>query len=107
MIECDINLVQPIDGEIAPVVEFTEEIAPVIEFTADIGVGGVIHIKPEDLEIYDGDITVIPKANEQTILPTAQKLVEDDITVMEIPFYQTTNPQGGNTIYIGRESEVI
>ena len=75
--------------------------------TAEIGVGGVIRIQPEGIELYDGDTVVKPKANEQTVLSTAQKLVEDDITVLEIPYFQTTNSTGGNTVYIGRESEVI
>lgn len=107
VISADFEAIDTISTEFDTDRAISVEIADEMELDVEIGVGGVIHIPPEDLEIYDGDTTIIPKANEQTVLPTAQKLVEDDITVMEIPFYQTTNPQGGNTIYIGRESEVI
>lgn len=98
--------IHSIDGEIGTG-EITGDIEVIDEITAEIGVGGVIRIRPEDYDIYDGDTMVKPKVNEQTILPTAQKILDEDITVLEIPYFQTTNPQGGNTIYIGAESEVI
>ena len=50
--------------------------------------------------IYDGDYIVTPKANEEVVLETSNKLLTDDITVLEIPYYETSNVSG-YTVYIG------
>lgn len=52
-------------------------------------------------DIYDGPIIVTPKADGETVLETANMLVMNDITVLEIPYYETTNLSGGYTVYIG------
>lgn len=49
---------------------------------------------------YEGAYVVIPKAFEETILPTNGKILADDITVKEIPYYETSNTKG-KTVYIG------
>lgn len=51
---------------------------------------------------YTGETVVVPKMDDQ-ILNTAMKTVLTDITVKEIPVYAVSNPQGGNTVYIGGE----
>lgn len=53
-----------------------------------------------DYEEYIGETTVIPKVKEQTILETAGKLLNDDITVTEVPVSIVTSPSGGLTYYI-------
>lgn len=67
-------------------------------------------IQPIDVELprgagystpYTGDYVVTPLAWEETVLPTYGKLMTDDVTVLEIPYYRTSNPQGGDTIFIG------
>lgn len=50
---------------------------------------------------YRGEYTVKPLPFEQTVLDTDGKLMRDDVTVLEIPFYQTSNPSGGYTAIIG------
>ena len=57
-----------------------------------------------NLSIYNGDYTVTPSVEEQT-LKTANKKMLEDITVKKIPFYETSNLSGGNTVYIGNEVE--
>ena len=52
--------------------------------------------------IYDGPYEAIPKVEAQT-LPTAKKLMTDDVTVQGVPFYEVSNDQGGNTVYIAKE----
>lgn len=74
-------------------------------FTGSFGKGSIIVVHG-DYPIYDGSTDVTPKANEQTVLETAEKLVLQDITVFEVPYFQVSNPQGGNTVYIATESEV-
>lgn len=46
---------------------------------------------------------VIPLAERQTVLETAEKLLLEDIVVKEIPYYETSNSAGGDTVYIGSE----
>ena len=53
---------------------------------------------------YTGDYVVTPKVDEQ-ILPTENKLMEDDVTIKAIPFYNVSNTAGGSTVYIGKELE--
>ena len=51
--------------------------------------------------IYDGPTTVIPEADEIQILQTEGKVVRENVLVMQIPYFETSNPQGGKTVYIG------
>lgn len=53
-------------------------------------------------EPYDGQYAVTPKVEAQ-ILPTKGKVMLDDVTVLEIPFFETSNTSGGNTVYIAKE----
>lgn len=53
-------------------------------------------------EIYDGDYVVIPKVTEQS-LPTAEKFMEEDVTVKSIPYFEVSNEAGGSSVYIGTE----
>lgn len=54
-------------------------------------------------ESYDGDYTVTPKMFEGTVLPTKDKTMTDDVTVLEVPFYEVSNASGGTTVYIATE----
>lgn len=58
-----------------------------------------------ELPKYDGTYEVTPLAGEQTTLLTAQKYMDSDVTVKQIPYYETSN-QSGNTVYIGTEVEI-
>lgn len=49
---------------------------------------------------YTGDYTVTPLAASDVVLPTANKLMTDDVTVLKIPYFETAN-ESGNTVYIG------
>lgn len=52
--------------------------------------------------LYQGDYVAIPKVTEQT-LPTAKRFMEQDVTILQIPYFETSNNSGGNTVYIGNE----
>ena len=52
------------------------------------------------LERYGGPYEVTPRLYAQS-LDTDGKLMEDDVTVYEIPVTRTTNPTGGLTVLIG------
>ena len=51
-------------------------------------------------EYYEGPYRVTPIFADQ-VLETAQKLMLDDVTVLEIPVAKTTNIGGGYTVTIG------
>lgn len=55
-----------------------------------------------DADPYTGSYEVTPKVDAQT-LPTAQKLMTEDLTVKAIPFFDVSNNSGGRTVYIARE----
>lgn len=65
---------------------------------------GTISIKNcggSDFPIYDGAYEVTPRSYEQ-VLDTDRKLMLDDVTVHQIPYYETSNTSG-ITAYIGGE----
>ena len=53
--------------------------------------------------VYSGVYKITPKTRKEVVLETAKKYLEQDIKVLKVPFYQTSNEQGGITIYIGDE----
>ena len=53
-------------------------------------------------EPFNGDYTVTPKVDSQ-IMATKGKVMLDDVTVKEIPFFDVTNSGGGSTVYIAKE----
>lgn len=56
--------------------------------------------------LYTGEYTVTPKAFEAQSLPTTDKLLTRDVTVFEIPYFETSNLSGGSTVYISSEVEL-
>lgn len=67
-----------------------------------VHVDAVTRTSANDVPVYDGPYEAIPKVEAQT-LPTAKKLMMDDVTVHGVPFYEVSNDQGGNTVYIAKE----
>lgn len=65
----------------------------------DIGITGVIDTGINLHPDYRGPYRVIPSTQEQ-ILDTNDKIMKDDVTVEEIPYFETAN-EYGYTIYIG------
>ena len=53
----------------------------------------------EPVESYKGDYTITPKIDSQT-MRTKNKKMEDNVTVLSIPYYETSNLTG-KTVYIG------
>lgn len=68
------------------------------EFDATFGNVGYTILS--DIEVYNGSYEATPTVNEQSLL-TAKKFMEDDVTIKAIPYYDTANTSGGNTVYIG------
>lgn len=53
-------------------------------------------------DYYTGNYTVEPSANQDIVLPTAHKVMREDVTVVRIPVWETSNVSGGTTFYIAR-----
>lgn len=53
------------------------------------------------LEPYTGDYTVTPMVEVEQTLETNGLRMTDDITVLKIPYFETTNLSGGYTAIIG------
>lgn len=61
---------------------------------------GSVTIPPEiETEPYDGSYIVTPKAREAQILATADKKMIEDVIVLSVPYYETSN-ESGHTVYI-------
>ena len=63
---------------------------------------GFVNIHRGSADIYDGEYIVTPKPFTEQTLETKEKLMTDDVTVLAIPYYETSNVSG-ITIYIGGE----
>ena len=53
-----------------------------------------------DYEHYDGEYSVTPKFENQT-LKTKNKVMDFDVNVKTIPLEKVANSSGGNTVIIG------
>lgn len=53
---------------------------------------------------YTGPYEVTPTVDGE-VLPTAGKLMKDDLTIKAIPVYSVSNTAGGNTFYIATMDE--
>lgn len=58
-----------------------------------------VRVPTSGSDIYEGDYIVIPSAHKDIVLETTNKLMEDDVTVVQIPYYETSNVTG-YTVYI-------
>lgn len=67
-----------------------------VRFTQD----QYIKIRAGDYDTYTGPYEVTPRLYQQEF-ETSQKLMNDDVTVYEIPITRTSNPQDGLTVLIG------
>ena len=61
--------------------------------------GNISIVGAEDT--YDGGYVVTPKTYSQS-LSTKNKLMKEDVSILEIPYYETSN-LSGKTVYIGGE----
>lgn len=53
--------------------------------------------------IYHGSYEVTPMVNSEVTLETEGLYMEDDLTVLRVPYLETANLSGGNTAWIGEE----
>lgn len=56
-----------------------------------------------ELPVYNGEIEIVPSANDEVTLLTAKKLLDSNIRVKKIPYSEVSNTSGGTTATIGSE----
>lgn len=71
-----------------------------LNIQTDGEVGITTKVVEHDLPVYTGTTTVEPDF-VGAVLMTAQKVVNQNITVNPIQVSRTSNPAGGTTVYIG------
>lgn len=59
--------------------------------------------KSEEHESYDGEYKITPKAFDSQTLDTENKILERNIVITEVPYYETGNEANGITSYIAKE----
>ena len=52
---------------------------------------------------YQGEYIITPKPFNNEVLRTNGFTMTDDVTVLKIPYYETSNESSGYTVYIGGE----
>lgn len=78
------------------------KVAVIHQEPVTVQLDAVTRTSSSDVQVYDGPYEAIPKVTAQT-LPTENKLMLEDISVRAIPYFNVSNPSGGNTIYIANE----
>ena len=61
--------------------------------------------KSEEYESYDGEYRITPKAFQSQMLDTENKVLDRNIVVTEVPYYETGNAANGVTSYIAKEGD--
>lgn len=89
------------DGHISGVVASDELLCGTVN--AENALCGIVNYRQcYEPPHYDGEYDVIPKAHEMQTLDTNGRLMEDDVRVQKIPYYETSNTVG-TTVYIANE----
>lgn len=93
-----------VDGDYEFIVEEDNEYDIDIDndLSYDLEENSIIDWKYIDYPIYKDDYIVTPKARESQVLETEGKLMKENLTVLEVPYFETSN-EYGTTIYIASE----
>ena len=67
----------------------------------DFDLDMAINVTSIEGEHYQGEYIVTPKVAQQTVLATINKVMDDNVTVLEIPYGEVSNLFGGKTAIIG------
>lgn len=87
-----------LDGDIK--MHFSMDSGMFVHLALDGEASGTVNVDNSEKDYYEGPYIVIPTAYEQE-LETDQKYMADDVTVLEIPYTEVSNPSGGMTVSIG------
>lgn len=68
----------------------------------EVNTDSKIVINKINTEVYDGEYEVTPQAHKEQILLTKNKSMTDNVTVLRVPYFETSNIYG-NTVFIATE----
>ena len=88
-----------LDGDLSLIIVGSAE--AILEIEEDGEFGAYTKIAGDD--VYIGDYVVTPKAFSETVLETKDKIMTDNVRVLEIPYFETGNLFNGKTVYIANE----
>lgn len=91
--EASLHEIVQLHGELKPRASLVGQISSKESLTAEI-------LETRYLPYYDGKYHVTPDFVDQT-LETSGKNMKDDVSIGPIYVSETSNPAGGNTVYIG------
>jgi hypothetical protein len=97
------NKKKKISGNISPVGTINGNVLSKRKISGNITYGN--GSSDPSAPVYYGEYEVTPLAFEQTVLNTSNKLMKKNVTVKEIPYYETSNLGGGVTVYIAGQVE--
>ena len=63
--------------------------------------GSVSPAGRDNREKYTGEYVVTPHTKNEQVLDTAEKVMTDDVHVLKVPYFETSNQSNGYTVYIG------
>ena len=66
------------------------------------GLTGKMSISQE-YDAYTGDYKVVPQAFNEQVLPTAHKVLAENVIISKVPYWETSNVSNGITAYIAKE----
>lgn len=100
---CNINgtlsIEQSLTGQITKRMGLTGRLASIGGLTGRLASAYTTHV-----EAYDGSYEATPKTFSQT-LDTKEKYMNDNVSILSIPYFDVGNTSGGSTVYIGTEIE--
>lgn len=73
-----------------------------LKSTLAVDFGQITRVTETDLPQYQGPYKVTPSTEPQ-VLYTAKQLMNENVHIESIPFYDVSNNAGGKTVYIGKE----
>lgn len=92
----NISGIQPLSGIISSTKNINSKLS------CNETITGTVTVATISVDHYTGSYTITPKAFQDTVLNTANKYLDRDVHVHEIPYFEVSNING-TTVYIGNE----
>lgn len=92
----DIKKVETLSGSISADCTLTGNVSCAGGLTGKISI-------TQEYDAYTGNYKVVPQAFNEQVLPTAHKVLAEDVVVTKVPYWETSNVSNGMTAYIAKE----
>lgn len=94
-------------GTVEPLVSLEGSLTAISTLSGEVSgdsqsLSGELSTHPK-VPTYQGDYTITPKAYNDQVLETQDKLMTENLVVLKVPKWQTGNPSGGYTVFIAEE----